>query len=1652
MHEKGPFTFATGVDNAWLFDASCDGGANSFEIQVHEDFTEADAASAAQKYGKAVGHLPKALRSGIGTATGILILPIHKGSHSWFAGRRSGKIGVYTELAQDKYNEEAMVHEAAHVSLDNRVRSDPKWLAAQKADGKYLSDHARNHPQREDVAESFLAYLSARYVPSRISRTWETTIWQTIPNRIAYFDALLSADDMKPFTRAPRRALVSLSVSSGHVAEAGGTVTITATRSIANTSGKALTIPIAVKTSGTTAQSADYTALATSISIADNATTGTTTFTATADTVDEAPETVVVELVNTRLPTGTIAGTHDEVTITIVDDDPTVVWLSRVGSGEVSEGGVIEFTVRLLRTLIAGETIDVPLSIRGAGVTTADWTLDLKTARTGPSLNTGVKLLNRTTATPKLRFSGAGARLSTLRLYTADDTVDEPTGESYIIALGPDGTATNGFDVTTLDTNVGGGADPGASNTFTVQVHEAADHSVSIGMDTTSANEGAAGATATYGIGLPVTPARSGGFHVHVCVSGSATWITDYELRDSSDHRFSLDTNGCVSGGVSLPLVESVDASPAFHIFVKGDADVETSETVILTVSERASGKNATPPDVEIDSANNRVTFTITNDDATPTIPVITIAPTTANTPVTEGAAASYTLTATPAPVSAVTVNLMVADDADSDFIAAAHEGAKTVMIPTAGTATYTVTTTGDRVYEADGSVTVTVAADDATPATYTVGDPSSASIEVEDDDTSDVSLNAATRSRAEDSGATEAGAELTIAATRALETALTVSYTLGGTATCGTDYTIAGATCDNDGTGTGTITLPSGAAAGEGVPIPIRMVNDHIADNGETIILTLASGSGYGLGNPAATTVTIYQNTGEASYSIQGEPHTGATLTIQRDQSDPEGDGGDPDRSYSWASKAALTDPVWTPVAGETGNNLVVGAGLLHHHLRAEVSYVDGNGLATTVQTASVGPVTEPPPLPVLTIATATPVITEGESALFTVTSNRALPPGESLVIHRSIADTPEAASDFLDETNANVSDDGVWVFSFIASDSGATARRFEIPTVCDTTTEPSGNITVKLRPRSGEYTVVNPATAMVMVNDGGNCGTRTATTPRPAFGAGSIADQTWARGQEIAPLPFPQATGGAGALTYTLTPAPPSGILYDAGAYRLSGIPAQAQTRTQYAWVATDENGATATLPFAITITDVAQLRIQDAVRSALSALVRRSLSSAITNINARFADLNGSGLTLAGYAMPLGGSATPAEWHPCPAYEPGLSYLAGAKAPTHCSIHSRGWRSAELLGSSDFSLMPGASTPSSADAPRWSLWGRGDRGSFAGGESNRYDGKTRTGWLGIDARQGAWVAGLAVSRSEGEASYHTPEDEGDLETTINSVYPYGRWSVSDRLEIRALLGTGDGQLRHTPQGESPSDSALSMRLGSLGLRHSLAPGGRMELALRIDASHSTLKTQDGVGFLHGLTADSWRIRAGIEATRSLALSDNRELSPFLEISMRKDGGDGLRGEGIELAGGARYQRPGLSVEMRGRVLAAHSEKGAKESGLSVTVRGGAGAQGRGLWFELQPNWGAHTGTGALWQDTLPQIESRSNRALDARIGYGLPVSQGLLTPYTGAGWIRGQERSIRLGTRFQSATGLGLELFSEREMEKDGQTWKLTLRHVF
>ena len=98
-------------------------------------------------------------------------------------------------------------------------------------------------------------------------------------------------------------------------------------------------------------------------------------------------------------------------------------------------------------------------------------------------------------------------------------------------------------------------------------------------------------------------------------------------------------------------------------------------------------------------------------------------------TPVTEGTEVSFTLTATPAPTSPVTVNVIWSQS--GSFLTASPPETETITIPTTGTATLSADTDDDSTVETNGSVTATV----ATGSGYTVGTPSSATVTVNDND-----------------------------------------------------------------------------------------------------------------------------------------------------------------------------------------------------------------------------------------------------------------------------------------------------------------------------------------------------------------------------------------------------------------------------------------------------------------------------------------------------------------------------------------------------------------------------------------------------------------------------------------------------------------------------------------------------------------------------------------------------------------------------------------------------------------------------------------------------------------------------------------------------------------------------------------------------
>ena len=362
----------------------------------------------------------------------------------------------------------------------------------------------------------------------------------------------------------------------------------------------------------------------------------------------------------------------------------------------------------------------------------------------------------------------------------------------------------------------------------------------------------------------------------------------------------------------------------------------------------------------------------------------------------------------------------------------------------------------------------------------------------------------------------------------------------------------------------------------------------------------------------------------------------------------------------------------------------------------------------------------------------------------------------------------------------------------------------------------------------------------------------------------------------------------------------------------------------------------------------------------------------------------------------------------------------------------------------------------------ASGWTLWGANDARAFRGDAAHgSYDGGLRSFYLGVDGRLGEdWLAGVALARSRGETGYGFEVDgfagDGMLRTRLNAVHPYLRGRLASGLEVWGVAGLGFGAASLERDGAARTEaSGLGLGLGAFGVRQGLADFGALSLSLLADAGFARLWTGDGPpdGVAGGLSASVGRLRVGVEGEHALALPGGGSLRPFWQASGRYDGGDGLPGGGLELAGGARYRSERLEGEVRARWLAAHSASSIEEFGASANLRVRAGADGLGLAASLAPRWGAADfgGVEAMWrEDALRAARAggasrrrpdREPWALEGRLEYGvaLPRAAGVLTPF---GELRLAGESTlrqRWGVRLDRAVGerslLGVEFGAAR-----------------
>ena len=365
------------------------------------------------------------------------------------------------------------------------------------------------------------------------------------------------------------------------------------------------------------------------------------------------------------------------------------------------------------------------------------------------------------------------------------------------------------------------------------------------------------------------------------------------------------------------------------------------------------------------------------------------------------------------------------------------------------------------------------------------------------------------------------------------------------------------------------------------------------------------------------------------------------------------------------------------------------------------------------------------------------------------------------------------------------------------------------------------------------------------------------------------------------------------------------------------------------------------------------------------------------------------------------------------------------------------------------------PEAAAPGCGDDQQpLTVWGQGDLRALSGqqraGNAVGWNGNVAGGLLGADVQFGAQgLAGLGVSHFQSAFDYQYTNAAGatlpgTYQTTMTSVHPYAKWTpgTGQSIWLTGGYGRGDVTLEESGVGQQSADSWWAT-LAAGGLFRlspdvALLPGGRTTVDLKTEAWLTRFAVQDNAAFLEDLGVHTHRLRLAVVGEHTWELESGGVLTPLLEFGVRRDGGDGVTGLGVELGGRIGYVDPSgrFTVEGRGHVLTAH-EGGKDEWGAGGVIRLAPQADGQGLWFTVVPAYGAEAGGAErLWEQGVTQPAGAAGPArarVEAELGYGIlaPGGQGVVTPYGGLALAGAAQTRYVVGTRVGLRSGLACSL---------------------
>ena len=891
------------------------------------------------------------------------------------------------------------------------------------------------------------------------------------------------------------KPVVSLSPAPSTSVDEGGGVTFT----MGLSSVSARPVNVTYETSdGTAAAPDDYSGASGRVNVLIPAGEMSRTFlvSTTEDALDEAAETFMVRIrPNIQLDDHSTLGGADRATVTIDDnDDPPVLRVAGVEARE--DAGPLVFTVTMPasgKTVTVGYAVSAGTATPGSDYTgVSSGTLTFSAGTTEQTVS--VPLLDDDWHEPDETL--------TLRLMdpiNAELGVNEATGTIREDETEP--VLTLGLNPSSIDESGGistvTAALSGKSSEAVVVLVTAAPDSPAVASDIVQSGTEltiAAGSTASTGtVTLRAEDNDVDSPDKTVTVGGSVTGGNGVvsappsrELTIRDDEALTVGVTGpstvvegdaatfpvTVTGGTSTaPVVITCrvagtatlgdDYAPPAGM-LRLAAGVDSGEITIQTLDEMVLDRGETLEVILTGASTSTGALSVSPSSAATMIvdPGAVSVSVTAGSAVTEGSAASFQVQLSGAVGSAVVVGWSTSDGTATAGADYTPVSPTTLTFPAGSTAsrTLSVTTLGDTLAENEESFTVTLTGSNL-PDGVSVA-TASATGRIADDEALTVSVSGPSTVVEEGDAAT-----FTVSVAGGASTApVAVTYTVGGTATAGTDH---------DAAPSGTLTLGAGDSGGA---ITIGTLDDMVLDRDETLSVTLTSAT------TSAGKVTADSSPAEATIVDAGTE----TVSVSAGGAVTEGSAS----TFTVELSGAVSSPV--TVGWETSDATAT-AGSDYTVSSGTVTFVAGSAASQTLTVPTLGDTLAEseetftvtltgwtlPDGVSLGTATATGRITDDEALTVSVSGPSTVVEGDAATFTVSVAggaSTAPVAVTYTVGGTATVGSDYTAPSGPLMLGAGEASGTISIPTAADAVLDPGERVSVTL---SGATTSAGKVTA---------------------------------------------------------------------------------------------------------------------------------------------------------------------------------------------------------------------------------------------------------------------------------------------------------------------------------------------------------------------------------------------------------------------------------------------------------------------------------------------------------------------------------------------------------------------------------------------